>query len=296
MPHKHTRAKKADNSIYDLPPNVVAKPLPTNKSAAKLSDNFNSKRRKGKKSSAPTSDYGHDDTPKAFARLMSYKNGKAPRNGLDDGAPAKAQKRKRDAEIDEKPAIPKMLPGERMSEYSARVDQALPISGLVSKGKKLPGVKEHLTKHDKRLRRIQAVWRKEEAEIKEKEEEELEQLEEEEENLKALLAENKIELPQSKRGKRRKMVGEQDDGDDDPWAALKDKREKPKGLHDVVQAPPEFSAVPKEKFKVRNGAKVHVDDVPNAAGSLRRREELGEARKDIIANYRAMMRNRGKPS
>ena len=65
---------------------------------------------------------------------------------------------------------------------------------------------------------------------------------------------------------------------------LKQRREAPKGLHDVVQAPPKFGRLPKVLFK---GAK--VGDVPKAAGSLRRREELGETRAEIIKSYRSMM-------
>jgi hypothetical protein len=54
-----------------------------------------------------------------------------------------------------------------------------------------------------------------------------------------------------------------------------------------VLAPPSFLSIPREKFKVRRGG---VDDVPNASGSLRRREELGEVRRSVVEGYRAMMR------
>ena len=92
------------------------------------------------------------------------------------------------------------------------------------------------------------------------------------------------------------MVGEIDEDEDDPWAVLKSKREAPKGLHDVVQAPPSMNVVPKEKFKVRNGAKVSVANVPGASGmkSLKQREELSEARKEVIERYRAMMKGGGR--
>jgi hypothetical protein len=46
--------------------------------------------------------------------------------------------------------------------------------------------------------------------------------------------------------------------------------------------------IPREKFKVKNGARADVADVPNAAGSLARREELGAERKNIIEAYRLM--------
>jgi hypothetical protein len=84
-------------------------------------------------------------------------------------------------------------------------------------------------------------------------------------------------------------VGEVDDGEEDPWEALKLKREERKGLHDVVQAPPTFTKLPTEKFKVKDGARVQVTDIPNAVGSLRKREELGEQRQGIIDTYRRLM-------
>jgi hypothetical protein len=65
------------------------------------------------------------------------------------------------------------------------------------------------------------------------------------------------------------------------------------GLNDVVQAPPTFTKVPKDKFKVR-GARVEVEDVPKASGSLRRREELGSVRRSVVEGYRAMMKERTK--
>jgi hypothetical protein len=60
-------------------------------------------------------------------------------------------------------------------------------------------------------------------------------------------------------------------------------------LHDVVHAPLTFSKVPREIFKVRNGAKVNVNNVPNAAGSLRKREELDEEGRTLIDTYWELM-------
>jgi hypothetical protein len=65
------------------------------------------------------------------------------------------------------------------------------------------------------------------------------------------------------------------------------------GLNDIVQAPPTFSKIPKEKFKVGvAGGAAEVGDVPKASGSLRRREELGEVRRSVVEGYRQMMKNR----
>ena len=69
----------------------------------------------------------------------------------------------------------------------------------------------------------------------------------------------------------------------------KEKREERKGLHDIVHAPPTFTKAPREIFKVKNGAGAKVGNIPNSAGSLRKREELGEERQKMIDAYRQMM-------
>lgn len=257
--------------------------------------------------------YAHDDTPKAFARLLQMQEQKKLPSGLDNGDARANKKRKRGqdeaaagkaAKAAKAPApvvpksklqpvadIPKIMPGEKLRDYNARVDQALPIAGLAVKGKnKGLGTKERQTKTEKRLHKMYADWRKEDERIKEKAEEEEELREEDEEEKKALYGEEATAIHEvGKKGKRRRMIGEQKDDKDDPWAVLKTKRDAPKGLHDVAQAPPEFTVKPKEKFKVKNNARVNVVDVPNSAGSLKRREELGAERKNIIEQYRALM-------
>lgn len=228
---------------------------------------------------------------------------KRQRPGLDDGEgrPAKKMRKqvhaeepteKRDKEAEAATEIPKILPGERLADFAARVNHALPVGGLARKGKvNVEGLKERRTKTEKRMHKMYDEWRKEEARRKEQAEEQQELEEEAEEEKEAALGGQSTRIPDanasSKRQKRRKMIGETGD-DDDPWAELKAKREAPRGLHDVAQAPPDLKRV-REKFKVKDGAKVRVVDVPNAAGSLKRREELSDARREVIERYRAMM-------
>lgn len=233
---------------------------------------------------------------------MINHQGKRPSNALDNGEPRpKTNKRKRGEADATKSApapkpkkaekqleIPKIMPGERLADFNARVDQALPVIGLARKG-----VKERQTKTEKRMQKMYAEWRKEDERVKEKAEEREEDREEEEEESKALYGEESAFSTVNSKGKRKRMIGEERAAKDDPWAELKAKRDKPKGLHDVAKAPPEFKVIPKEKFKIRNGAKVEVSDVPNAAGSLKRREELGAERKSIIEQYRAIMSRAG---
>jgi hypothetical protein len=330
MPHKHKRRKENNTaSIYDLPPTAKARPLAVGKHAKKPTPP-NKKKNKPSDSNDNSADkpvsgtgngsglsYGKDDTPRAFARLLQYqKTGRGVSNGLDNGNDTKrSKKRKRNEEKAEeetsaatepvvvaavveqqsKVQVPveetlKIQPGEKLSDFAIRVDQALPLSGISAKGKKVEGLKERRTKHDKRLLKLQSGWREEEAKIREKEEEKREIAEEEwEEKLAGMDREARaVMLAVEKQGKSKKkkgkLIGEVDEDDDDPWAVLKEKREKPKGVFDVVQAPPTFKKIPREIFK-----ESRAKDVPKGAGSLRRREELGQTRADIIAGYRAIM-------
>lgn len=252
---------------------------------------------------------------------MAFAAGKKLPKGLDDGVKeTKAAKKRRVAAEKEnnntqedgaeekgrtameelRGEIPTIRPGERMSDFSARVDAALPVSGLINKsirgGKDPLGLKVNRTKTEKRMHRMYDEWRAEEAKIQEKRQEALELADEMEQDEDGQVK-WKVDLAsqdgkKKKKGRKRKVLGEIEDGDEDPWAKIKrDRGEGKVGLNDIVQAPPTFSKVPKEKFKVR-GARVEVDDVPKASGSLRRREELGETRKSIIEGYRQMMKEK----
>ncbi|KAK8189120.1 uncharacterized protein BKA78DRAFT_164076 [Phyllosticta capitalensis] len=301
MPHKHKRKGPVDDAAYDLAPNARAKPLPVRDSNT-LSENFASKTRKrtDKKKNKRIEGYGVDDTPKAFARLMKLSQTGKGFKGLDNGDEPRGKKRKLNGNQPAVPQsqppakqaeeLPKIMPGEKMSDFAARVDRTLPVAGLARKGKSIEGHKGAQTRLEKKIQKKISKWREDEEKLREAEEERRELAEEEDDEVDAMFGDKTDPLAQGagKKSKRKRRTGEVGD-DDDPWAVLKAKREAPKGINDVVQAPPTFTAIPKEKFKVKNGAKVQVDNIPNTAGSLRRREELGEARKSVIENYRAMM-------
>jgi hypothetical protein len=241
-----------------------------------------------------------DDTPRAFQRLIAQQTNKRHISGLDEGGDRRASKKAKTSNNDKPakdnsaaakkkdaaaPEMPKIQPGERMSDYNARVDQAIKISGLIQKGKAVEGIKERRTKKEKQMHKLYATWREEEEKIQEKREEAREKQEEEDEENAAKYGEN-IKF---QGGKRSRAIGESDDKEGDIWASLKEKRgQKPK-FNDVAQAPPEL-VKPKEKFKPIRGAKVDVANVPNKSGSLMKREELGDARREVIERYRAMMK------
>lgn len=261
--------------------------------------------------------------------MMWLKEGKRPKDGLDDGQRSKPVKKTKivqataaanesDAgEAKQQPAaatakkveaakkeIPTIRPGERMSEFAARVDAALPVMGLVAKGSKAKdplGLKPTRTKKERKMHKLYGEWRKEEEAIQEKRREEAEEAEEREMEDDSMGVKWRLDMEaegsgggkkKGRKGKKGKSVYETDDGIDDPWAELKKKRGEPKiGLHDVAKAPPVFKTVPKEVFKVR-GAAVNVGSIPKAAGSLKRREELQEVREEVVAQYRRLMEGR----
>lgn len=239
--------------------------------------------------------YGVDDTPRAFARLMNRQSNKRHISGLDDGEDRTAKKAKTSKPAKQTeassaaPEIPKIQPGERMSDYNARVDQAIKISGLISKGKAVEGIKERRTKKEKQMHKLYDQWREEERKIQEAKEEAREKQEELDEENEAKYGES-IKVPElTRKSKRSRVIGESNDKEGDIWASLKEKRGQKAKLSDVVQAPPEL-VKPKEKFKMARGAKVDVANVPVASGSLKKREELSDARREVIERYRAMMR------
>ncbi|KAL9080390.1 MAG: hypothetical protein Q9157_000846 [Trypethelium eluteriae] len=296
MPHKHKRPRIDDDANFDLPPENRATSLPVGRKLQQ--ERLELSGRKRKRGKPTETGYGDDDTPKAFARLMQMQNGRKKREALDDGHTKNVNKRKFEKSVSSNARslptsdAPRILPHERLSDFSARVDQAMPMPRLERRGRGSaePGARQ--TRKEKRMQNMYADWRRQDAARRRREEEAREIVEEEEEELDA-----RMEVASGYkfvRGKKRKhnQPGKHGNEEDDPWAKLKETRDQPRGLHDVAQAPPKLKAVPREKFKVKNGAQVQISDVPNTAGSLRRREELGKARNSIIEQYRKLVSDR----
>ncbi|KAJ5165963.1 hypothetical protein N7492_006259 [Penicillium capsulatum] len=328
MPHKHKR-RQQDDSQFDLPPSMIAKALPVREQQPNPKNGKN-----GKKPAVPDNKKApavpvtsrkksakDNDTPKAFQRLMQYRTtGKRAPSGLETGEKKKKpenKKRKReDAEATEgsgkkpartlaeqaeassaetKQAVPKILPGEKLSDFAARVDRSMPLSMMTKSN--TPGQaknRDHkITRHEKHLRRLQEGWRAEDVKIREREQAEREEREDEMEDQLELLKEWEAEARGGKAKKKgtvpKKKNGAAGDDDPDPWAKLKKRdKERQSNPFDVVQEPPQLKK-PREIFKVRGGAKVDVANVPNAVGSLRRREELADERRNIVEEYRRRM-------
>ncbi|CCE29985.1 hypothetical protein E4U22_000875 [Claviceps purpurea] len=285
MPHKHKR-KRGGEDIYDLSPSENALPLPV--TAGKRNGKQIIEQTRAKRPRKDRND--NNDTPREFRRLMAYAQGKTIRSGLDDGGTEKSTKSALDSPVE----TPRIKPGENIRSFSARVDAALPISGLATKtktkdGKDSLGFKVRRTRKERKMHKLYDQWRAEERKIQEQKEDDRELAAEELETQigsSGTLAENALEgiaqLGDSNKSRKRGKAQE-----DDPWQQLLRKRGEAKiGLHDVAQAPPDLLHKKFRKQLQVGGAVVDVENIPRAAGSLRRREELQTARDDVLEAYR----------
>lgn len=286
MPHKHKRDKsKNDASSYDLPPINNAQSLPVKKAPPTTTDP--SKRKHARPD---------DDTPRAFTRLLTAY--RPPRSGLDDGTRPSKKQNPTKTTMDHETIVPltslptiRIQPHEPLSSFAARVDAALPFSGLSKKsGGGKNAERERKTKTERKMQRMQREWREEDRRRKEKAEEEEDH---EAINEDGAVDPTKVARKGKKKGGKRKRGGggvgaEVEDDEDDPWAHIRANRTDDSGaglvgLHDVVLAPPKFTKVPKGKENVNIG---------QGAGGLKRQAELTEARRSVVEGYRQMMRDK----
>ncbi|KKA28806.1 hypothetical protein TD95_002870 [Thielaviopsis punctulata] len=301
MPHKHTR-RGVDPSEYDLPPNKLARPLPalSSKDRREAAD---AKKKKAKAAAANepqhartdkkrTADFG-DDAPRAFKRIMRIANKKQagtilktapqkPQKQPSKAAVARkkameaaAEKQKKEAE-ENKIEVPKIQPGERLSDFAARVDQSIPVVGLTNKmqknGKDVMGMKVYRTRKEKKMHKLYDQWRAEERKIQAQRDDDAEAAAERELENGNRLMDNGImdgfrydslrptgradveEGASKKKKKQKRGAGKKKA--EDPWAVLLKKRGETKvKLHDVVQAPPELHMKMDAKLKMRGNPK-----------------------------------------
>lgn len=296
MPHKHKRDRgKIDVSCFDLPPSKGAHSLPVKK-AATTTSNTKPQARSSKRKHARLD----DDTPRAFTRLLS--GYRPPRSGLDDGTrPSKKNKRSTPmAETSSAgPALslpaPTLQPRESLSSFNARVDAALPFSGLSKKsGAGKEAEKEKKTKTERKMQKMQNEWREEERRRREKLEQKRDEAGVDEGGIDDLL---RVAKKTKRKGAKGTVNGvDVMDDEEDPWAHIKAKRIQGDeerdvdgsrgglvGLHDVVLAPPKLSKLAREKAYSVFG---------KGTNGLKRQVELTEARESIVEGYRQMMKDK----
>ncbi len=212
--------------------------------------------------------------------MMAFAQGKATRSGLDDGK-RMPKKQKATAVANSVAAsapgeapgpqsqMPTIRPGERFSDFAARVDQALPLSGLVTKTVKdgkdpTTGIKVRRTRKEKKMHKLYDQWREEDRKIKEQRQEAID--EETERQIDEDLANGTwrdwtkdysqdVSDPKKKTKKKKKKKGRASKTgvDDDPWKEFDRKHAEPRaGPHDVVQAPPDLRGGPGTKLILRD--------------------------------------------
>lgn len=246
---------------------------------------------------------------------------KTPR-GLDDAPqPSKTQSFKTQSskkrEHSPERNVPTIKPGEHLSDFAARVDREISVGrarkGTGGKGV-LGGEGARKTRLEKRMQRMQRLWREEDGRLRERREEARDEDDDELD-----IAGGKKKMKKGKRKRKGGNVGgrgdgedgegdEDDDEEEDPWAVVArnrkremEEREKTSGggglvgLHDVVKAPPKFSTVPKRKLNLKvDGGDMDVVGEMVKKGGLKRQVELSEARRGVIEGYRAMMREKAQ--
>lgn len=274
---------------FDLPPSETAYPLPVNMKRFVANQSTRQKSRRHRLS--PKS----DDAPRSFKRLMAVAQGKITRSGLDEGRVMKRKSSESTASV----ASPHIRPGEDLRAFASRVDATLPITGLAKRslikdGKDILGLKVHRTRKERKMHKLYDQWREEEHKIQERREEELELSAEKDLGIDAA----SIPISTSPDDKDEDSNGIDREGKrcrqgrsslhDDPWLELKKQRAETKiGLHEVALAPPKLHKMTTKLLRV-GSATVNVHNVPRAAGSLRRREELQVEREHIVAAYRKL--------
>lgn len=129
---------------------------------------------------------------------------------------------------------------EGLADFAARVNQALPLSGVPIRGKNVAGTKQALTRHTKKLRRMQAAWRTEHARLQRLDQERREDAEADMEERVSKLASMGITGVSQLMDDWWTGEGTSRHNDDDPWISLKATRNEPSGLHDLAVEPPKL--------------------------------------------------------
>ena len=206
----------------------------------------------------PTQENGHGVKPKATAASLKPNDLASTSTKAKDTSTTATPSAQTAAEK----AKLRILPGERLSDFSLRVDQSLPLTSIpkpsTKSSDKALGLKKNLTKHNKRLARMQSEWRNTEAKLKAREEDEDGEREEQKEEEGWLWMDVEAVRSDRKGRKKRRGDGEVDGGD--IWKVLERKRREAGerkvgvGVGEMVKAPPVLKGV-RDIFKVKVDAR-----------------------------------------
>lgn len=229
-----------------------------------------------------------DDTPRAFQRLTHLTRST---NGtiflFQDKTSVNAKTKPSHANSSNaKGSQIKIRGGEKLSDFGARVDQALPIADVVRKSNKKTEtydkfqdkMKGHKAYSSHRMRDSKALPGNVYSEDVRYSSLDL--------DAGAQVSDgNTFKITNHTKRKRSRRAHKANL--EDPWAVLETQRHKSSGLHDVAQAPPELKSLKRIKTSNSSGGVNFRTKI-----SLRRQEELKQARKTVIQNYRRAMAER----
>lgn len=247
-------------------------------------DSFITKKSRNPNKPKKSDEYGEDDTPKAFKRLMIWSEKCQGIRPLDkdrraaQAVAATTSKNKKQQQENGKTSAKKgkqlpmatieplsqqaqelkIKPGESMGEFSRRVNEALPVGRGKSEGPSRGAL------------RAQKKRAKVEKELEASRQRKLErgEIDDDEEDTNVRWSQRgSTKISGGKRGKR--------DVSPDPWAHLQ--KPAPK-FGDVADRPPELNLPSKM-----------LNNVPKSAGSMAKRFMLQQERQKFIDGYRALM-------
>ncbi|KAF4553859.1 Hypothetical protein D9617_6g095920 [Elsinoe fawcettii] len=314
MPHKHTRrAGGPSDKDFDLPPTSRAKPLAVGKKSG-TTELKGKKRKRGNEDDTPREFKRLMELQKHMSNKKSGGVPKAridredvPRQKKNRAAPLKKGSEETAIKVEEEAVDGShedkdVKKAEKPKRSNGLCDPAWGVRGPLDKD--VPALKEKSSRLQRKIEKKVATWRNEDERLRKKREDDIAKYREQEEERIATLLEKSgmsssvMDDPDvlkqlglddeadevaekeimAKRGKKKRRGKEEDD-----FAVLKDKREKPKGLHDVAKAPPELKKL-KDRFKAQRPG-----TIAGGEGGLKRKADLSEARQEVIRRYREMM-------
>lgn len=234
------------------------------------------------------SDQVFDDTPRAFQRLthLTRSTNGTIFSSQDKTSVSAKTKPSHESSSNAKGSQIKIRAGEKLSDFGARVDQALPIADMVRKSNKKTETydkfQDKLKRHKKcsthRMRGSKTPSGNVYSEDVRYSYLDLDAGAQ-------VFDGNTFKV--TNHTKRKKSRCAHRTNLEDPWAVLETKRHKSSGLHDVAQAPPELKSLKRIKTSNGSGGVNFRTKI-----SLRRQEELEQVRKSVIQNYRRIMAER----
>ena len=230
-----------------------------------------------------------DDTSRAFERLTYMRQSTNGTISSSQDKPSISAKMKSSdhKSSNAKGSQIKIRAGEKLSDFGARVDQALPIADLVRKGNKRSKTHDRCQDIKTEKKKWPIAYMTGSKKLSGNVPSEDVRYSSSDLDTEVRMSDGNTFEMMNYAEKKRRSRRARNSNLEDPWAVLKTKRYKPSGLHDVAQAPPELKSL---KWTKRLNGSSGVGSCTKI--SPRRREDLERVRKSVIQNYRRTMAER----